>query len=63
MALLYLYLQDAEKIVERVLPRLSHVNSAVVLSAVKVVLRMMDVVGNEDLVGEREGGGGGSQGV
>jgi AP-1 complex subunit beta-1 len=43
--------QDAEKIVERVLPRLSHVNSAVVLSAVKVVLRMMDVVGNEDLVG------------
>lgn len=27
---------DAEKIVERVLPRLQHVNSAVVLSAVKV---------------------------
>lgn len=34
---------DAEKIVERVLPRLQHVNSAVVLSAVKVILRMMDV--------------------
>lgn len=28
--------KDAEKIVERVLPRLQHVNSAVVLSAVKV---------------------------
>jgi AP-1 complex subunit beta-1 len=28
--------RDAEKIVERVLPRLQHVNSAVVLSAVKV---------------------------
>ncbi len=28
--------KEAEKIVERVLPRLQHVNSAVVLSAVKV---------------------------
>lgn len=28
--------RDAEKIVERVLPRLQHVNSAVVLSAIKV---------------------------
>jgi (2Fe-2S) ferredoxin len=28
--------KDAEKIVERVLPRLQHVNSAVVLSAAKV---------------------------
>lgn len=28
--------RDAEKIAERVLPRLQHVNSAVVLSAVKV---------------------------
>lgn len=28
--------KDAEKVVERVLPRLQHVNSAVVLSAVKV---------------------------
>ncbi|EFJ43916.1 hypothetical protein VOLCADRAFT_65427 [Volvox carteri f. nagariensis] len=36
--------RDAEKIAERVLPRLQHVNSAVVLSAVKVILRCMDVV-------------------
>ncbi|MEW5316613.1 MAG: hypothetical protein WDW38_007974 [Sanguina aurantia] len=42
--------KDAEKIVERVMPRLQHVNSAVVLSSVKVILRMMDVVANEDLV-------------
>jgi AP-1 complex subunit beta-1 len=28
--------KDAEKIVERVLPRLQHVNAAVVLSAIKV---------------------------
>eukprot|EP00877_Chromochloris_zofingiensis_P012411 jgi/Chrzof1/7423/Cz02g23050.t1 len=41
---------DAEKIVERVLPRLQHVNSAVVLSAVKVILKMMNVVRNEDLI-------------
>ena len=42
--------RDAEKIVERVLPRMQHVNSAVVLSAVKVIMRMMDVVGSPDLV-------------
>lgn len=32
--------KDAEKIVERVLPRLQHVNSAVVLSAAKVGSRL-----------------------
>ncbi|KAF8068431.1 BETAC-AD [Scenedesmus sp. PABB004] len=42
--------KDAEKIVERVLPRLQHVNSAVVLSAAKVVLRMMEEVSNEELI-------------
>ena len=31
--------KDAESIVERVIPRLQHANSAVVLSAVKVGLR------------------------
>lgn len=33
--------KDAEKIVERVLPRLQHVNSAVVLSAAKVRARVL----------------------
>eukprot|EP00878_Enallax_costatus_P013222 GHUV01013823.1.p1 GENE.GHUV01013823.1~~GHUV01013823.1.p1 ORF type:complete len:892 (+),score=342.30 GHUV01013823.1:341-3016(+) len=42
--------KDAEKIVERVLPRLQHVNSAVVLSAAKVVLRMMEEVRNDELI-------------
>ncbi|KAL6754541.1 adaptin N terminal region-domain-containing protein [Haematococcus lacustris] len=42
--------KDVERIVERVMPRLQHVNSAVVLSAVKVLMRMMDLVGNEDQV-------------
>jgi AP-1 complex subunit beta-1 len=35
--------KDAEKIVERVLPRLQHVNSAVVLSAVKVRKNQEDI--------------------
>ncbi|WIA30567.1 hypothetical protein OEZ86_000650 [Tetradesmus obliquus] len=42
--------KDAEKIVERVLPRVQHVNSAVVLSAAKLVLRMMEEVRSEELV-------------
>jgi AP-1 complex subunit beta-1 len=41
---------EAEKVAERVLPRLQHANSAVVLSAVKVLLRCMDAVSNEELV-------------
>jgi vesicle coat complex subunit len=35
--------KDAEGIVERVAPRLQHVNAAVVLSAVKVILGCMQV--------------------
>ncbi|GAX83225.1 hypothetical protein CEUSTIGMA_g10651.t1 [Chlamydomonas eustigma] len=42
--------RDAEKIAERVLPRMQHVNSAVVLSAIKVILRMMDICQSADLV-------------
>lgn len=42
--------KDAEKIIERVLPRLQHVNSAVVLSAIKVIMKQLDVVSTEDLV-------------
>ena len=35
--------KDAEAIIERVTPRLQHANSAVVLSAIKVILHNMDV--------------------
>jgi len=42
--------QEAEGIVERVTPRLQHANSAVVMSAVKVVLRYLDLVENDDVV-------------
>ena len=36
--------KEAEGIIERVMPRLQHANSAVVMSAVKVILRYMDEV-------------------
>jgi AP-1 complex subunit beta-1 len=42
--------QEAEGIIERVTPRLQHANSAVVMSAVKVVLRYLDMVENDDVV-------------
>jgi len=35
--------KDAEAVVERVLPRLQHANSAVVLSAIKVIIKNMQV--------------------
>ena len=42
--------QEAEGIIERVTPRLQHANSAVVLSAVKIVLSYLDLIGNQDTV-------------
>lgn len=41
--------KDAEAIIERVTPRLQHANCAVVLSAVKVILKQMEVVDDEAL--------------
>ena len=42
--------REAEGIIERVIPRLQHNNSAVVMSAVKVILRYLDQVTNQELV-------------
>jgi AP-1 complex subunit beta-1 len=42
--------REAEGIIERVSPRLQHANSAVVLSAVKVILKYMDAVTNQETV-------------
>ncbi|KAF6018522.1 hypothetical protein EB796_023171 [Bugula neritina] len=36
--------RDAQSIIERVTPRLSHANAAVVLSAVKVIMRLLDIL-------------------
>lgn len=42
--------QEAEGVIERVTPRLQHANSAVVMSAVKIVLTYLDLVENQDTV-------------
>ena len=42
--------REAEGIIERVTPRLQHANSAVVMSAVKVVLNYMNLVQSEDSI-------------
>uniref|UniRef100_A0A7S1T750 Beta-adaptin-like protein n=1 Tax=Tetraselmis chuii TaxID=63592 RepID=A0A7S1T750_9CHLO len=42
--------RDAESIVERVTPRLQHANCAVVLSAVKVIMKQMELIQNQDTI-------------
>eukprot|EP00004_Rigifila_ramosa_P009952 TRINITY_DN21735_c0_g1_i1.p1 TRINITY_DN21735_c0_g1~~TRINITY_DN21735_c0_g1_i1.p1 ORF type:complete len:913 (-),score=280.20 TRINITY_DN21735_c0_g1_i1:52-2631(-) len=42
--------REAESICERISPRLQHANSAVVLSTVKVLLRYLDLISNQDFV-------------
>ncbi|KAL2543481.1 Beta-adaptin-like protein C [Forsythia ovata] len=42
--------REAENIVERVTPRLQHANSAVVLSAVKMILLQMELITSTDVV-------------
>ncbi len=42
--------REAEGIIERVSPRLQHANSAVVMSAVKVILRYMDDITNQEVI-------------
>ncbi|XP_052210154.1 beta-adaptin-like protein B [Diospyros lotus] len=42
--------REAENIVERVTPRLQHANSAVVLSAVKMILQQMELITSTDVV-------------
>jgi AP-1 complex subunit beta-1 len=42
--------REAESIIERVVPRLQHVNAAVVLSAVKIVLKFMGHVSSSEAI-------------
>ncbi|KAD6453519.1 hypothetical protein E3N88_08224 [Mikania micrantha] len=42
--------REAENIVERVTPRLQHANSAVVLSAVKMILQQMELITSPDVI-------------
>jgi AP-1 complex subunit beta-1 len=41
--------KEAENIIERVVPRLSHANSAVVMSAIKIIMKYLDIVKNPAL--------------
>lgn len=50
--------REAEGIIERVTPRLQHANSAVVMSAVKVILSYMDIMGGGGSHATPGGGGG-----
>ena len=44
--------REAQSICERITPRLAHANAAVVLSAVKVLMKYMEMMGNDaDFVG------------
>lgn len=42
--------KESENIIERVLPRLAHNNPAVILGAIKVVLKFMDNIDSEELL-------------
>ncbi len=42
--------EETEQIIERILPRLNHINPAVVLSAVKVVIKYMDYIDNKEAI-------------
>ena len=42
--------KESENIIERVMPQVTHNNPAVVLSAVKVMLKFMDNIENQDLL-------------
>jgi len=40
----------AEKVIDKVLPRLSHINNAVVLAGIKVMIRFMGFITNKPLI-------------
>eukprot|EP00357_Protocruzia_adherens_P001477 CAMPEP_0115019144 /NCGR_PEP_ID=MMETSP0216-20121206/29252_1 /TAXON_ID=223996 /ORGANISM="Protocruzia adherens, Strain Boccale" /LENGTH=911 /DNA_ID=CAMNT_0002390525 /DNA_START=118 /DNA_END=2853 /DNA_ORIENTATION=- len=42
--------KEAESIIERVIPRLSHANAAVVLSTIKVMMKYMDLITNAETI-------------
>ncbi len=42
--------KEAEILAERVLPRLKHSNSAIILTAIKVILYLTNYINNESVV-------------
>ncbi len=47
---LNLYIKTLQRICERITPRLVHINPAVVFSAVKVLVRMMDYIKSQEFI-------------
>ena len=41
---------EAENVIERIAPRMAHSNSAVVLSSVKILMKMMDFCSNSETI-------------
>jgi AP-1 complex subunit beta-1 len=42
--------KEAETILERILPRLSHKNPAVVLAAVKIIIKYLDLLTSAEVI-------------
>jgi vesicle coat complex subunit len=42
--------KETEMVIDRVIPRLSHINPAVVFGSIKLMVRYLDFLSNEDLV-------------
>jgi vesicle coat complex subunit len=41
---------EAESIIERILPRLSHINPSVVFAAIKIIVKYLDFIDNLDSI-------------
>lgn len=46
--------REAQSICERITPRLAHANAAVVLSAVKVLIKMMEILAGKEFIYEKK---------
>ena len=42
--------KEAEMVIDRILPRLSHINPSVVFGSIRLIVRYLDFLSNEDLI-------------
>jgi vesicle coat complex subunit len=45
-----MYINHLLRIIDRVIPRLSHINPSVVFSSIRLIVRYLDFLSNEDLI-------------
>ena len=50
MNLLIHYILKKNSIIDRILPRLSHINPAVVFSAIKLIIKFLDYINSPDAI-------------